>query len=110
MTNEQFHDCITAMIKTTDVDLSETFRRCVPRGSSIATIKETILAAVEEEYRSVDCEDDLYDSLRLDHDSWLFRFQSEFLNVLYIYRFSADQIKIPLQELQSVSLMEVSHG
>lgn len=109
MTNEQFYDHVLHIIKKLDVDLAETFQRCAIPGTGINKIKEIVILSIEDEYRSVDAEDDLYASLSLSDVKWLERFECEFLNILYISRFNADQIKVPLAGLQSVRLMDITH-
>lgn len=106
----EFYNVLSNSIKALDVDLAETFRRCLPQMASVSVIKETILLAIEPEYLSIAEEIDLWNSLQLTDKEWLERFEVEFKNILYINRFQPDQILMPLAGLQTVSTGELRNG
>lgn len=105
-----FYSTLYNSIKVLDIDLAETFHRCLPPAPSIDAIKEVIIFAIEPEYLSIAEEVYLWDSLKLTDKEWLDRFEYEFKNILYINRFQPEQILIPLAGLQTVNSGEVRHG
>ena len=94
-----FAKVIAGLIKRVDVDLSETFLRCIPSDATVEGVKTVILEALDEEYSSISADLDLWESLNLDERKWLERFHQEFLKVLLLNGFQPEQILRPLNIL-----------